>query len=143
LSVQQVEHFPLLFDFTISIARFRLPWFSQRVCWKKNDVAKMRQAGTAPAAGRTICCLAGLWCAVMCKHCSAVNTTNTLLRANVCLVLQSDPCRICCAVCGCVWNLEFRSIRSIRRSGALRASLMRCGSCASNVTQTNVALRAL
>jgi len=27
---------------------------------KKNDVAKMRQAGTAPAAGTTICCLSRL-----------------------------------------------------------------------------------
>jgi len=31
-------------------------------CKKKNDVAKMRQAGTAPATGTTIYCLTSLWC---------------------------------------------------------------------------------
>jgi len=38
-------------------------------CWKKkNDVAKMRQAGTAPATGATIYCLSSLWCTVPCKR---------------------------------------------------------------------------
>jgi len=42
-------------------------------CWmKKNDLAKMRQAGTAPATGTTICCLTSLWCAVIHKRCSAM-----------------------------------------------------------------------
>jgi len=37
-------------------------------CWmKKNGVDKMRQVGTAPAAGMTVCCLSGLWCGVMHK----------------------------------------------------------------------------
>jgi len=36
-------------------------------CWKKNDVAKMRQAGTAPATGTTIYCLTSLWCNVIYK----------------------------------------------------------------------------
>jgi len=83
----------------------------------------MRQAGTAPATGTTIYCPTSLWCTVIYKPCSVMDTTNTLLRANVRLVLRSDLCRICCAiyVC-CMRNLEFRSIRS---SGALRASLER------------------
>jgi len=39
-----------------------------RSCWKKkNDVAKMRQAGTAPATGATIYCLTSLWCIVIYK----------------------------------------------------------------------------
>ena len=58
------------------------------ICWmKKNDVAKMRQAGTAPATGTTVYCPSSLWCTVIYKRCSAVDTTNTLLRANVRLVL--------------------------------------------------------
>jgi len=46
---------------------------------KKNDVAKMRQEGTAPATGMTIYCLTSLWCSVIhaSKHCSAMWTTNT------------------------------------------------------------------
>jgi len=37
-------------------------------CWmKKNDVAKMRQAGTAPATGTTIYCPTSLWCTVIYK----------------------------------------------------------------------------
>ena len=77
-------------------------------CWmKKNDVAKMRQAGTAPATGTTVYCPISLWCAVTYKRCSAVDTTNTLLRANVHLALRSDLCRIYCAIylC-CIWNSE-------------------------------------
>jgi len=60
-------------------------------CWKKkNDVAKMRQAGTAPATGTTIYCLSSLWCTVIYKLLALLCTANTLLRANVRLVLQSD-----------------------------------------------------
>jgi len=44
---------------------------------KKNDVAKMRQAGTAPAAGVTIYCPISLWCTVIYKRCAAMDTTNT------------------------------------------------------------------
>jgi len=46
---------------------------------KKNDVAKMRQAGTAPATDATVHCPTGLWCAVTCKHCSDVDDANALL----------------------------------------------------------------
>jgi len=64
-------------------------------CWKKkNDVAKMRQADTAPATGTTIYCLTSLWCTVIYKRCSVMDTTNTLLRANVRLVLRSDLCLV-------------------------------------------------
>jgi len=60
-------------------------------CWmKKNDVAKMRQAGTAPATGTTIYCPTSLWSTVIYKPCSVMDTTNTLLLANVHLVLWSD-----------------------------------------------------
>jgi len=77
-----------------------------RLCWKKrNDVAKMRQAGTAPATGTTIYCLTSLWCIVIYKRCSAMDTTNTLLRANVRLVLRSDLCRIYCAIYGCIFGV--------------------------------------
>jgi len=89
---------------------------------KKNDVAKMRQAGTAPATGTTICCPTSPWCAVTHKHCSVMDTTNTLLRANVRLVLRSDLCRIYCANYGCVWNIWNLEFGSNRRS----ASLYRC-----------------
>jgi len=42
-------------------------------CWiKKNDVAKMRWAGTASATSMTVCCLSSLWCTVTCKRCGAV-----------------------------------------------------------------------
>jgi len=86
------------------------PWILQKMddavkkgchptCWiKKNDVAKMRQAGTAPATGTTIYCTTSLWCTVIYKPCSAMDTTNTLLQANVRLVLRSDLCRIYCAI---------------------------------------------
>jgi len=48
-------------------------------CWKKkNDVAKMRQAGTAPATSTTIHCPTSLWCAVMCEPCSVMDATNTI-----------------------------------------------------------------
>jgi len=81
-------------------------------CWmKKNDVAKMRQAGTAPAAGTTIYCPTSLWCAVTYKL-LALCTANTLLQANVRLVLRSDLCWIYCAIYGYVRNSEFRSICS-------------------------------
>ena len=47
-------------------------------CWKKkNDVAKMRQAGTAPATGATIYCLSSLWCIVTHKRCSVMDATNS------------------------------------------------------------------
>jgi len=46
-------------------------------CWmKKNDVAKMRQAGTAPATGTTIYCPTSLWCTVIYKL-LALCTANT------------------------------------------------------------------
>jgi len=45
---------------------------------KKNDVAKMRQAGTAPATGTTVYCPTSIWCTVTCKHCSVMDTTNSL-----------------------------------------------------------------
>jgi len=63
----------------------------------------MRQAGTAPATGTTICCPPSLlvWCTVIYKRCSAMDTTNTLLQANVRLVLWSDLCRIYCAIYLC------------------------------------------
>jgi len=49
-------------------------------CWKKkNDVAKMRQAGTDPATGTTIYCLSSIWCTVIYKPGSVMDTTNTLL----------------------------------------------------------------
>jgi len=65
----------------------------------------MRQAGTAPATGTTIYCPSSLWCTVIYKCCSAMDTTNTLLQANVRLVLQSDLCRIYYAIylC-CIWS---------------------------------------
>jgi len=73
-------------------------------CWmKKNDVAKMRQAGTAPATGTTIYCPTSLWCTVIYKL-LVLCTANTLLRVNVRLVLRSDLCRIYCANYGCIWN---------------------------------------
>jgi len=65
---------------------------------KKNDVAKMRQAGTAPATGTTIYCPPSLWCDLIYKRCSAMDATNTLLRANVRLVRRSDLCQIYCAI---------------------------------------------
>jgi len=78
-------------------------------CWmKKNDVAKMRQAGTAPATGTTIYCPTSLWCTVTYKL-LALCTANTLLRVSVRLVLRSDLCRIYCAIYGCIRNSEFRS----------------------------------
>jgi len=61
-------------------------------CWmKKNDVAKMRQAGTAPATGRTIYCPLSLWCTVIYKLCSVMDTTNTFCELPP-TQLRRDPC---------------------------------------------------
>jgi len=49
---------------------------SHHVGRKKNDVAKMRQAGTAPATGTTIYCLSSLWCYVIYKRCSVLLPTH-------------------------------------------------------------------
>ena len=50
-------------------------------CWKKkNGVAKMRQAGTAPATGATVHCLTSLWCTVTHKRCSVMDTTNSVFH---------------------------------------------------------------
>jgi len=72
-------------------------------------VAKMRQAGTAPATGTTIYCLSSLWCIVIYKL-LALCAANTLLRANVRLLLRSDLCRIYCAIYAVCCIRNFRSV---------------------------------
>jgi len=109
-------------SFFVSMDRSFVPSFLQgqcllvSPCWKKkNDVAKMRQAGTAPATGTTIYCLTSLWCAVIYKHCSVMDTTNTLLQANVRLVLRLDLC-LSDILCYLWMYLEYSEFRSIRSS---------------------------
>jgi len=92
-------------------------------CWKKkNDVAKMRQAGTAPATGATICCLSSLLCIVTYKL-LALCTANTLLRANVCLALRSDLC-LSDLMCHLWMHWEIRSFGAfvVRHSIGARSS---------------------
>jgi len=76
-----------------------------------DDVAKMRQAGTAPATGTTIYCLSSLWCTVTYKRCSVMDAANTLLRANVRLALRSD---LCLPDLLCYLSMDAFGIRSFR-----------------------------
>jgi len=78
-------------------------------CIKKNDVAKMRQAGTAPATGMTVYCLSSLWCAVTYKRCSAM-CYHQHTSASECASrtwIRPMSCRIYCAIYLAMLHLEF------------------------------------
>jgi len=51
-------------------------------CWvKKNDVAKMRQVGPAPATSATAQCRFSMWCSVTRKRC-IINSKISIIRVN-------------------------------------------------------------
>jgi len=82
------------------------------------------------------CLLLSAWLSVASLACGAMQhtnvavpwTANTLLQVNVRLTLQSDLCRICCAVCGCMRNSEFWSGFVRHSIGAWRRAICVCRS---------------